>query len=694
MSYTLIITEKPTAAKTIAKALAEGEVKEYEKNGAKYYEIIRDKKKFVIAPAAGHLFMLKQKSKGWDYPRFDVEWVPSYRFPSSRFSEKFYRNMEELAKNASDFIVATDYDEEGEVIGANILKFLCKRENAKRMKFSTMTKEELIESFKNMSNSLDKNLVEAGYTRHMLDWYFGINLTRALTNSIKSVGERFRIISTGRVQGPTLYLLAKHEKKIREFKPTPYWEIKLKLNISGKEFIASYEKDKIWVKEDAYNLEKKLKECKEAVIENISKKVIKQNPPKPYNTTSLLADINRYFGYSPTQGMQIAESLYQAGYISYPRTSSEKLPSDIDYKKILKSLSNIQKYNKLASFLLSKEELKPNEGKKTDPAHPAIYPTHETPKKLGDKQQKVYDLIVHRFFAVFGEPAKRESQKILLNVDGERFIVNGIKTLDPGWTALYGPYAEREENPLPELSIGEKIKIKEVIKEEKETLPPQRFSQGSILKEMEKRGLGTKATRPIILQILYNRGYLVGKSIEVTDLGIKLSEILEKNVKDIISEKLTRHFEHECDLVEKGEKKREEVLNEAKETLEKILNKIKKIENEIGEELTESVIASQEKQSIIGKCLKCGGTLKVFKIWKTGTRFVGCSNYKKGCNISYPLPREGTIMPTGKVCEQCNTPIIQVIRQGSKPFRMCLDINCPTKKDWIDKNKINKKSKK
>jgi len=693
MSYTLIITEKPTAAKTIAKALADSEIKEYEKNGAKYYEITREGKKFVIAPAAGHLFMLKQKSKGWDYPRFDVEWIPSYKFPSSRFSEKFYKNMEELAKNASDFIIATDYDEEGEVIGANILKFLCNRENAKRMKFSTMTKEELIESFKNMSDSLDKNLVEAGYTRHMLDWYFGINLTRALTNSIKSVGKRFRIISTGRVQGPTLYLLAKHEKKIREFKPTPYWEIKLKLNISGKEFIASYEKDKIWIKEDAYNLEKKLKECKEAVIKNISKKIIKQNPPKPYNTTSLLADINRYFGYSPTQAMQIAESLYQAGYISYPRTSSEKLPEDIDYKKILKSLSKIQKYNKLTSFLLSKEELKPNEGKKTDPAHPAIYPTHEIPKKLGDKQQKVYDLIVHRFFAVFGEPAKRESQKILLNVENEKFILTGIKTIDFGWTALYGPYSEREENPLPDLALGEKIKIKEVIKEEKQTLPPQRFSQGSILKEMEKRGLGTKATRAIILQILYNRGYLVGKSIEVTDLGIKLSEILEKNVKDIVSEKLTRHFENECDLVEKGKKKREEVLREARETLEKILNKMKKIENKIGKELTDSVIASQEKQSTIGKCPKCGGTLKSLKIWKSGTRFVGCSNYKKGCNISYPLPREGTIMPTGKICEQCNTPIIQVLNQDKKPFRMCLDLNCPTKKDWFDKNKMNKNKK-
>jgi DNA topoisomerase-1 len=688
LSYTLIITEKPTAAKTVAKALADGEVKEFEKDGSRWYEIKKDGKPVKVAPAAGHLFMLKQKSRGWNYPVFDVEWVPSFNFKASKFSEKFFRNLEMLAKDAGDFIIATDYDDEGEVIGANILRFICKREDAPRMKFSTMTKEELTESYKNMDKHLNKTLAEAGFTRHMMDWYFGINLTRALTNSIKAAGKRFRILSTGRVQGPTLHMLASHEKEIKAFKPDPFWIIEADVKIGKNYMKAEYEKDKVWDKKEADGVFGKSKNCKEASVKDISKKVMTQAPPKPYNTTSMLGDIYRYFGYPPQQGMQIAESLYQAGYISYPRTSSEKLPKDIDYKKILSNIAKIPKYEKLATSLLTKKELVPNEGAKTDAAHPAIYPTTQLPKKLGDKQQKVYDLLVHRFMAVFGEPAKRESQKISLDLNGNTFYVTGKKTVEAGWTALYGRYSARDEIILPEMKVGEKIKVDKVELQAKETQPPARYSQGSVLKEMEDKGLGTKATRPGILQILYNRGYLIGRSIEVTELGMNLSNILEKNVSDIVSEDLTKHFEEECDKVESGKMKKEEVLKEAEKTITDICEKFKAREIKIGKELTESVIASQDKQSILGTCPKCGGTLKVMKMWNTGSRFVGCTGYKKGCRFGSPLPREGTIVSTGNVCQECKTPIIQVYRQGAKPFRMCLSLECPTKKDWLDKSKL------
>ena len=688
MSYTLIITEKPTAAKTVAKALSDGEVKEFEKDGARWYEIKKDGKAVKVAPAAGHLFMLKQKSKGWNYPVFDVEWVPSFNFKASKFSEKFFKNLEMLAKDAEDFIIATDYDDEGEVIGANILRFICKREDAPRMKFSTMTKEELAESYRNMDKHLNKNLAESGFTRHMMDWYFGINLTRALTNSIKSAGKRFRILSTGRVQGPTLHMLASHEKIIKAFKPEPFWIIEADVKIGKNTLKAEHEKDKIWDKKDAESAFGKCRNSKEAHVKDISKKIMTQSPPKPYNTTSMLGDIYRYFGYTPQQGMQIAESLYQAGYISYPRTSSEKLPKDIDYRKILSGIARMPKYEKLAGTLLSKKELVPNEGSKTDAAHPAIYPTTQIPKKLGDKQQKVYDLLVHRFMAVFGEPAKRESNKISLDINGQTFFITGKKTVEAGWTSLYGKYSARDEVLLPEMKIGDKIRVEKVGMLSKETQPPARYSQGSVLKEMEDKGLGTKATRPGILQILYNRGYLIGRSIEVTELGMNLSNILEKNVTEIVSEDLTKHFEEECDKVESGKMKKEDVLSEAEKTITEICGKFKLKEAKIGKELTESVIASQDKQSILGTCPKCGGTLKVMKMWNTGSRFVGCTGYKKGCRFGSPLPREGTIVSTGNVCQECKTPIVQVYRQGAKPFRMCLSLECPTKKEWLDKSKL------
>ncbi|MEK6837189.1 MAG: DNA topoisomerase, partial [Nanoarchaeota archaeon] len=357
-----------------------------------------------------------------------------------------------------------------------------------------------------------------------------------------------------------------------------------------------------------------------AAVKNIATKVMMQKPPKPYNTTSFLADIYRYFGYSPQQGLSIAETLYQAGLISYPRTASEKLPKDINYKKIITALGRQKNYEKDSKFLLTKE-LKPEEGAKVDPAHPAIYPTGEW-KKMGDKQQKVYDLVVRRFMACFGDPAKRESQRVSLSVDDEIFTINGKRTLEAGWTALYGKYAAREDVILPEMKVGDKLQIKEATLLDKHTQPPSRFSQGSVLKEMESKNLGTKSTRAQILQILYNRGYVIGRSIEVTELGMQLADILEKNVPDVVSEKLTRHFEEECDLIEAGKIKRDQVLEEAQHRLERICTEFKKREKKVGEELTKAVIATQDKQSILGQC-KCGGTLKVHKLWRTGKRFVG-----------------------------------------------------------------------
>lgn len=687
MPHTLIITEKPSASKSIAEALADSKPK---KIGEKvyYFEFKKGGKKFVSVPAVGHLFTLKQSDRGWYYPVFNVEWIPSYKANiMSKFSQPYLENIEKLAKDAKEVIIATDYDDEGEVIGYNILRFAIGKKDAPRMKFSTMTKEELLKSYEHMTK-LNKNLVESGLARHYLDFYWGISFTRALTLAVKAANKRFRIISTGRVQGPVLHMLAKHEKKIKAFKPTPFWELEMDVKVGKQIMKAVCKEGKIKDKKAAESILKKAR-AKQAKVKDIKTRLIKQKPPRPYNTTAMLADIYRYFGYSPQQGLGIAEALYQSGLISYPRTSSEKLPPDINYKKILTSLSKQKNYEKDCKSLIDKKELKPVEGRKTDPAHPAIYPTGIY-KKIGGRNQKVYDLIVRRFLAAFGTDAKRESQKISLDANGIIFFLTGKKTIEPGWTALYGRYAQREEILLPDIKVGSMLPVKKVKLLSKETQPPQRFSQGSVLKEMENRGLGTKATRAQILQILYNRGYLIGKSIEVTELGMKLSDVLEKDIPDVVSEKLTRHFEELTESIEVGKANREDVLSEVSKKITKTCDSFRKNEKRVGEDLTKAVIAAQDKQSLLGTCNECGGTLKVHKNWKTGKRFVGCSGYKKGCRTGFPLPKEGLIMSTGKTCEECKTPIIQVQQQGRRPFRMCLDPNCKTKEDWLDKKKLKK----
>src|SRR3989338_8904296 len=487
MSYTLIIAEKPSAAKSIADALADGKPKKLGDKAA-WYEFTRDGKDFVTVPAVGHLFTLKQKGKGWEYPIFDVEWIPTFQANKfAKFTEPYFRNIETLAKDAGDVIIATDYDDEGEVIGYNILKFILGRKDAARLKFSTMTKEELLDSYAHPTK-LNKNLIEAGLARHYLDFYWGISFTRALTLAVKASAKRFRIVSTGRVQGPVLHMLAKHEKQIKAFKRVPFWEIEMHVQIGKQEMVAEYGR-KINDKKEAEATTKKA-DVKTATVKDITKKIMTQAPPKPYNTTSMLADIYRYFGYSPQQGLSIAESLYQSGMISYPRTSSKKLPKDINYKKIITALGKQNSYEKEAKQLLA-GELKPEEGSKADAAHPAVYPTGVY-KKMGDKQQRVYDIVTRRFLAVFGQPEKREANKIILDAKGVEFSLNGKKTIEAGWTSLYGKYAQREEIILPDIKIGDTFPVKKFDLLSKETQPPARFSQGSVLNEMETRGLGTK----------------------------------------------------------------------------------------------------------------------------------------------------------------------------------------------------------
>jgi DNA topoisomerase-1 len=686
MSHIVIIAEKPDAARRIAEALAENKsLKSFTtENKVTYYEFERNGKKHVVVCAVGHLFNLAPLNKGWSYPIFNYTWKPSFQVnKDSAFSKKYFDVVKFLLPQASEYIIATDYDTEGEVIGANILRFLAGKNDAKRMKFSTLTKDELIEAYENILPHIDFGQLEAGLTRHELDWLWGINLTRALTLALKKATERgFAILSSGRVQSPTLALLVKREKEIREFKPKPFWQLQLKIKIDGKEVLAKYEKEQIWKKEEA---EKILQECKDrdAIVKNIKKRKYKQVPPVPFNTTDLQAEAYQLFKFSPQQTMNIAESLYQQGFVSYPRSSSQKLPPSIGYEKILKALASLPQYKKFAEDLLKKEKLVPVEGKKTDPAHPAIYATHEVPdiSKLTPQQKKIYDLIARRTLAVFGDAALRESNVITLDVGGYNFILVGKRTLEPGWTKIFEPYIKTEEVILPELKIGQKIKVLKIEELAKETQPPARYSQGSIIKEMEARNLGTRATRSEILQTLYDRGYINGKSIKVTKLGEAVVNVLEKYCPKILSEELTRRFEEEMEKVYGKKKNRETVVEEAKKVLSEILSEFKNYEEKIGKELLNALVETRKEERKIGTCPNCNGELRIIRSRETNLFFIGCSNYPK-CKTAYPIPHKARIEPTGKICEKCNTPIIRVFRKGKRPFLMCLDPKCETKMNW------------
>ena len=685
MEQTIIIAEKPDAAERIAKALAEGSVIRRSVHGVDYYEFPRNGKRHVVVSAVGHLFGLKQSKRGGGYPVFDAEWVPTFVMSKkASFSEKYFSALETVAESnpGAELVSACDYDNEGSLIAANIIKFIFKREDAARMKFSTLTKQDLVKAYESASPHLDYNNVTAGETRHLLDFFYGINTSRALMSAVKKGSKRFAILSAGRVQAPTLVILSDRESEIKKFIPVPFWQIELTATKDGTEIVALHEEDKILDKSKA---EKIFNECKDkpAAVANIETKKYLQNPPAPFNITSLQTEAYRLFGYSPQQTMSIAQSLYTNAYISYPRTSSEKLPPQIGYRQILEALSKLEKYGALCKTLLKLKSLRPADGKLTDPAHEAIHPTVEPPTKaLRSHEQRIYDLICRRFFSTFAEPAERETIDVTIKISKHNFLAAGRHTTKKGWMSFYGPYVRGIDIFLPELSVGDALDVKNLEMLSKETTPPERFSQASIIKEMERRGLGTRATRSNILQTLYDRDYISGRSVCVTELGMSVATVIREYVPDFADEKLTRKFEEELEGIVSGEGDEKRILDEAKEAITKISDEFRKNEEAIGKELGDAIVQTQGEKSVVGKCPSCGKELKIMFSPKTRNHFVGCSGYKDGCKTVFPLPRGATIYKTGKVCDKCGTPIVKIYRCGRRPFSMCLDTKCETKADW------------
>lgn len=672
----LIICEKPSAAQKIASSLADGKVKSNSVNGVPFYEIKIDKKDTIVACTVGHLFSVTEKNKkGLAYPVFDTEWKEIFKIrKKSGFAEKYYNVLKKLGKDIDTYIVATDLDTEGEVIGLNIVRFIYNKKDAFRMRFSTLTKDELIESYRNMNKTLDWGLAKAGETRHIMDWIWGINTSRALTLAMKRAGN-FKIMSSGRVQGPALNLIVKREKEIQAFKPVPFWNV----NLISDKFIAQHEKGNIFEKTDAENIFKNTKGEK-AIVKQIRKTEFIQAPPYPFDLTSLQLEAYKTLGISPKETLSLAQDLYTSGFISYPRTSSQKLPPALNYKKIIEKLKSNTNYKEICSELLTKQ-LRPNEGKKSDQAHPAIHPSGEFANTEG-KQFRLYDLIARRFLSTFGENAKKQTSHIDIDVNNEIFSVSGTITLEKGWLNYYGRYAKSKDVELPKYKEGEEIKYKEIKIEDKETQPPKRYTPASIIKELDKKVLGTKATRAAIVDALYKRNYVQGTSIQATTLGIRTIETLGKYCEEIIDEKLTRHFEKDMEQIREGKKPENEVLEEAKERLVKIFKKFEENEEKIGKSLLESHRATEAEMNTFGKCPKCNiGNLKILYSPRTKSKFVGCTHYPNCKNI-YSLPRNGLIRKLEDRCKECGFYQVLVIRAGKRPWKLCLTPNCKSKEAW------------
>jgi DNA topoisomerase-1 len=674
--YTLVVCEKPDAARRIAQAL--GSAKETRAGGISVFDVEFSSKKYKVCSASGHLYGLVDKTKNRSvYPVLDLEWAPIEKGRAARL----IGTIASLAKNANSYVHACDYDQEGEVIGHSILQYACGNKYAKAMraKFSTLTDDEVREAFATLAPP-SSGLAKAGRSRHALDFIYGVNLSRALVQSFKASNKGWRNLSIGRVQGPTLAFVADREHEIRLHVPDPYWTIGADFEKNDQVIHVKYEKPKV---EKLAEAQAVVSACtgKDGIVNSVDRKKMTLRPPTPFNTGDLQREAYRLFRIAPGYTLAIAEKLYLRALISYPRTSSQKLPWSINYEKILSGLSR-SLYSQQVLMLLSKGKLVPNEGPMTDPAHPAIYPTGIAPR-LSGLEFKVYDLIAKRFLATFGDPAVTERTDVSINVNGHTFLAEGRAAVYDGWMALYRPYVSIEQSALPPLQQGDMLANRQVTMEEKFT-QPRRYSQASLLAKMEDKRIGTKATRAGTIATLFKRNYIAAKKggIEATDLGFAVIESMREHVPAIVSTGLTRSMEEQLEKVEQGSQDSADVIEYAVDKLIESLAAFRAQSPAIGKEIGGAAV--QSNAVVLGQCPVCKrGQLRMIRSWTTKKRFVRCSNYATDCKTSAPLPQRGAIR-VSKMCK-CGWPIISVAFGRGKRWNTCINMQCPYRKN-LSKN--------
>lgn len=673
----LIVCEKQVAAKRIAEILSDGKCVTEKKFNLPYYVFPGN----LVVGLSGHVLRVDFPSKLSSWTDVNLRDLVNANLVYAHDKNEIINLVKFLVKDSSELIIATDFDTEGESIGLEAvnISFEVKKLPVKRMHFSSITVDEIKDSINNLTG-LDFNLAYAADSRREIDLVWGAVLTRFLSVASHRLGDSF--LSVGRVQTPTLALIVERELERLKFKPVPYWEFPLTLIKDKVDFVAYYVERKVF----DVKLRDELKSLKPdfAVVKNVKVKESIVKPPEPFNTTSFLREAAS-LGFSGVNAMRVAESLYLKGLVSYPRTDNQVYPSSINAKKIIESFRKT-KYASLLSFLNS--SLTPTKGATESKDHPPIHPTGLMPEGIEPSEEKIYDLIVRRFIATFCNDCVEELTKVDFDVKGYVFVSDGYHVLSPGWRAVY-VFSERKENVLPSLVEGESLKVKGFDCVSKETQPPDRYGHGSIIKVMSDLNLGTKSTRPTIVQKLIDRFYLFSsKSLAPTPVAMAVINALNKHADIITESSMTEELEKDMDDVSSGKLSKEVVVNESRKMLLKVLSVLEKNSEGISSSIREGISASYN----VGPCPKCGNEMIIRTARASGKRFVGCSSYPK-CNNGYPLPQTGFLQVTLDFCKSCGLRKIIRVAKGKRPLFFCPNLDCPSRKDKPDFKKGVKKIK-
>jgi DNA topoisomerase-3 len=634
MGKTLIIAEKPSVATEIAKVL----------------KAKRDKSKdffendnFVISSAVGHLLQLAVPEKHdikrgkWSFKNLP-HLPPHFTLQPIAKSEARLKVLKRLMKrkDVDALINACDAGREGELIFRYIIQHAKSKHPVQRLWLRSMTEAAIREGFDQLrSDSEMRPLADAAICRNEADWLVGINGTRAMT-AFNSQGGGFFLTTVGRVQTPTLTVMVEREQSIKDFVPTDFWEINATFQAEageypGRWFDEQFKKsednqharaERIWDQATAENIRAKCEGQPGIITEESNPKT--QKAPSLFDLTTLQRDANGRFGFSAKNTTAIAQALYERHKVlTYPRTGSKALPEDYPatVRKTLEALSQ-SGYATHAKQILNKDWVDPSDRRifnnKKISDHFAIIPTLQAPKNLKEQEQKIYDLVVKRFLAVFYPPAEFEVTTRITRVLEEPFKTEGKVMMKPGWMAVYG--REQLGESLTPVAEGEQVQTTAIEAEGKATKPPARYNEATLLSAMEhagklvddeelaeamrESGLGTPATRANIIEELIRHKYLVRENRELipTAQAFQLITLLHGlQVEALSKPELTGDWENKLHEIERGRLDRESFMDEIRGMTEEIVNRAKAYESDT---------IPGDYATLKTPCPKCGSVIK------------------------------------------------------------------------------------
>ncbi|MBR7960756.1 DNA topoisomerase III [Burkholderia vietnamiensis] len=635
MSKALIIAEKPSVANDIARALG-GFTKHDE-----YFE----SDEFVLSSAVGHLLEIaapeeyEVKRGKWSFAHLPVI-PPHFDLNPIAKSESRLKVLTKLMKrkDVDRLINACDAGREGELIFRLIVQHAKAKQPVQRLWLQSMTPQAIRDGFAHLRSDADMQpLADAARCRSEADWLVGINGTRAMT-AFNSKGGGFFLTTVGRVQTPTLSIVVEREEKIRRFVPRDYWEVKAEFACAsgfyeGKWFDPKFKRDefdpekrdsRLWSLPAAETI---VAACRDQIgTVSEESKPSTQLSPLLFDLTSLQREANSRFGFSAKNTLGLAQALYEKHKVlTYPRTDARALPEDYlsTVQSTLEMLKESHNYLPHAKQVLDKGWVKPNKrifdnSKISD--HFAIIPTLQAPKSLSEPEQKLYDMVVKRFLAVFFPAAEFRVTTRITEVAGHHFKTEGKVLVEPGWLQVYGRDAEGADANLVPVQKDEKVKTDEIAAVALVTKPPARYSEATLLSAMEgagklveddelreamaAKGLGTPATRAAIIEGLLGEKYLVreGRELIPTAKAFQLMTLLRGlGVKELTAPELTGEWEYKLSQMERGNLGRDAFMQEIARMTQQIVKRAKEYDSDT---------IPGDYATLETPCPNCGGQVK------------------------------------------------------------------------------------